>query len=85
MSAAATGNPEVKALVYLAAFVPETGERPGTDREVPRQHRGRLDPPTATAPPSPSPPAPARLSAPSPTWRSAWSWTPHTSASAQAP
>ncbi|MDP9843993.1 alpha/beta fold hydrolase [Streptosporangium lutulentum] len=26
ISAAATGNPEVKALVYLAAFVPETGE-----------------------------------------------------------
>ncbi|MFG1679677.1 alpha/beta fold hydrolase [Nonomuraea sp. NPDC049269] len=26
VSAAATGNPEVKALVYLAAFVPETGE-----------------------------------------------------------
>jgi pimeloyl-ACP methyl ester carboxylesterase len=26
ISTAATGNPEVKALVYLAAFVPETGE-----------------------------------------------------------
>ncbi|MFC6080500.1 alpha/beta fold hydrolase [Sphaerisporangium aureirubrum] len=26
ISSAATGNPEVKALVYLAAFVPETGE-----------------------------------------------------------
>ncbi|MET7335078.1 alpha/beta hydrolase [Nonomuraea sp. NPDC005650] len=26
ISGAATGNPEVKALVYLAAFVPETGE-----------------------------------------------------------
>lgn len=38
ISNAATGNPQVRALVFVAAFTPEAGESAATVRPLPRQH-----------------------------------------------